>query len=198
MNNNNNKNNNNNNNTQSSSSSGSGSGAGKAVVNDFLKDGRQITWFGGSRMYDDSPIIESLIKIGKNAQRRAAAAAPPPAEASEAEATTKKTEEELSTLSSSSSTPSSTTTTTTTRNQQKEASTHQLVSAASSSEGAIILWCRRYDQVTKAFSPYCCFGRLGYSSHVVGSYPLSFVWNLLDYDQLLYRGGQTVRDMMML
>ena len=151
----------------------SSSGRGFVAANDFLNDGRQITWFGGSRMYDGSPIIESLIKIGKNAQRIADAAdAPSPLPTTET-AETNKTDSTQSSSSSSS-------------------------SASSVADGAIILWCRRYVQETKAFSPYYCFGRLGYCSHVVGSHPLSFVWNLLDYDQLLYRGGQDVRDMMML
>lgn len=37
------------------------------VVNDFLEDGKQITWFGGSRMFDDSPVIHKLIQLGKKA-----------------------------------------------------------------------------------------------------------------------------------
>lgn len=36
------------------------------VVNDFLDTGKQITWFGGSRMYDDSPVIHKLLKLGKD------------------------------------------------------------------------------------------------------------------------------------
>jgi hypothetical protein len=41
------------------------------VVNDFLEDGKQITWFGGSRMYDDSPVIQKLLRLGKDASENA-------------------------------------------------------------------------------------------------------------------------------
>lgn len=41
------------------------------VVNDFLDDGKQITWFGGSRMYDDSPVIHKLLRLGKAASEKA-------------------------------------------------------------------------------------------------------------------------------
>lgn len=37
------------------------------VVNEFLNDTQQITWFGGSRMYEDTPVIEKLIRLGKEA-----------------------------------------------------------------------------------------------------------------------------------
>lgn len=37
------------------------------VVNDFLNNATQITWFGGSRMHDDSPVIHKLIRLGKKA-----------------------------------------------------------------------------------------------------------------------------------
>ena len=88
--------------------------------NEFLDGGRQITWFGGSRMHDESPVVEKLIRYGKDAASR----------------------------------------------------------------DKIILWCRMYQTETKKFSPYACLGRLGYQSHVPRSQPLSFVWNLLDHDQL--------------
>ena len=39
------------------------------VVNDFLDDGKKITWFGGSKMYDDSPVIQKLLKLGKDATK---------------------------------------------------------------------------------------------------------------------------------
>ena len=91
------------------------------VVNDFLEGGKQITWFGGSRMQDDTPVVQRLLRLGK---------------------------------------------------------------AASPSSSSIILWCRRYEAEKKTYSPYVCLGRLGYQSHVPGSYPLSFVWMLLDYSAL--------------
>jgi hypothetical protein len=37
------------------------------VVNDFLDGGSRITWFGGSRMHDNSPVIHKLLKLGKQA-----------------------------------------------------------------------------------------------------------------------------------
>jgi hypothetical protein len=42
-------------------------GKGNTVVNDFLDDGQQMTWFGGSRMYDGTPVIEKLIRWGREA-----------------------------------------------------------------------------------------------------------------------------------
>lgn len=41
-----------------------------AVVNDFLNGGTQITWFGGSRMYDHSPVIHTLLRLGKEATEK--------------------------------------------------------------------------------------------------------------------------------
>jgi hypothetical protein len=35
------------------------------VVNEFLDKGRQVTWFGGSRMHDKTKIIQRLIHVGK-------------------------------------------------------------------------------------------------------------------------------------
>ena len=37
------------------------------VINDFLDGGRQIPWFGGSRMHDESPIIQQLLRVGMQA-----------------------------------------------------------------------------------------------------------------------------------
>lgn len=37
------------------------------VVNDFLEGGRKITWFGGSRMHEESNVIRRLIRVGKKA-----------------------------------------------------------------------------------------------------------------------------------
>lgn len=104
--------------------------------NDFLDNAKQITWFGGSRMHDDSPVIHKLLKHGKK------------------DATTTNKED----------------------------------------DAKIILWCRRYQPDVKKFTPYVCFGRLGYESHIPGSHPLSFVWNLLDYEGLKYHANQDVRD----
>jgi len=101
--------------------------------NDFLLDGRQITWFGGSRMHDESPVIHKLIQYGKDAMIK-------------------------------------------------------------KDDSKIILWCRRYQTENKKFTPYVCLGRLGYESHIPGSSPLSFVWNLLDYDGLKHNDDSAVRE----
>jgi hypothetical protein len=34
-------------------------------LNEFLKDGRHMTWFGGSRMHEQSPVIQRLLEIGQ-------------------------------------------------------------------------------------------------------------------------------------
>jgi hypothetical protein len=39
------------------------------IVNDFLNDGRQITWFGGSRMHEETPAILKLLRIGQRTDR---------------------------------------------------------------------------------------------------------------------------------
>jgi hypothetical protein len=43
---------------------------GKSVVNDFPEGGKFITWFGGSRMHDDSPVILQLSRLGKQAAQK--------------------------------------------------------------------------------------------------------------------------------
>lgn len=103
------------------------------VVNDFLDDSQQVTWFGGSRMHDESPVIHKLIQYGQ-------------------------------------------------RDDDKVAND-------------IILWCRRYQTTTdtKQFTPYVCFGRLTYHSHVPQSHPLKFIWNLVDYEGLKNHSDATVR-----
>jgi hypothetical protein len=35
------------------------------IVNDFLDGGRRVTWYGGSRMHEETPVIQKLIRIGK-------------------------------------------------------------------------------------------------------------------------------------
>jgi hypothetical protein len=100
------------------------------VVNDFLEDAKQITWFGGSRMHDESPVIHKLIQRGKEA------------------------------------------------------------TALSS---RIVLWCRKYQRDIKQFTPYVCFGRLAYHSHVPESQPLAFVWNLLDSEAFQNHSDPLVR-----
>lgn len=35
-----------------------------SVVNDFSHDGRRVTWFGGSKMKEESPTIQNLIRLG--------------------------------------------------------------------------------------------------------------------------------------
>ena len=118
--------------------------------NDFLDNGRQITWFGGSKMHDQSPAILSLLRLGK-----------------------KKSSDECKT----------TTTMTTTSG-----------SVMSSETSNVALWCRRYTPQTKTFTPYVCFGRLGYRSHNRESRPLAFVWDLLDYDGLKFHQNHVVRE----
>ena len=39
------------------------------VVNNFLNYGKKITWFGGSKMHDDSPVVQKLLKFGKDATK---------------------------------------------------------------------------------------------------------------------------------
>lgn len=117
--------------------------------NDFLDYGRQITWFGGSKMHDQSPAILSLLCLGK-----------------------KRSSDECKT----------TTTTKTSGN------------VMSSETSNVVLWCRRYTPQTKTFTPYVCFGRLGYRSHIPESRPLAFVWDLLDYDGLKFHQNHAVRE----
>ena len=101
------------------------------VVNEFLDDAQRITWFGGSRMHDESPVIQKLLEFGKG---------------------------------------------------------------ATAYHSNIVLWCRKYKPDLKGFTPYVCLGRLSYHSHVPGSRPLSFVWNLLDYKALRNHSDSIVRD----
>ena len=108
------------------------------VVNDFLNDAQQVTWFGGSRMHDESPVIHKLLKMGKQ---------------------------------------------------------HDIKGGDDDKPHSnIILWCRRYQADTKQFTPYVCFGRLTYHSHVPQSSPLKFVWNLVDYDGLKNHSDKVVRE----
>jgi hypothetical protein len=58
---------------------------------------------------------------------------------------------------------------------------------------SIILWCRRWQTKTKGFSPYVCLGRLAYHSHEPGSYPLTFVWKLLDHKAIQNHSDEEVR-----
>eukprot|EP00559_Dactyliosolen_fragilissimus_P005863 CAMPEP_0184859738 /NCGR_PEP_ID=MMETSP0580-20130426/4727_1 /TAXON_ID=1118495 /ORGANISM="Dactyliosolen fragilissimus" /LENGTH=292 /DNA_ID=CAMNT_0027356541 /DNA_START=449 /DNA_END=1324 /DNA_ORIENTATION=+ len=37
------------------------------VINNFIGGGMKMTWFGGSRMYNESPVIQHLIETGKRA-----------------------------------------------------------------------------------------------------------------------------------
>jgi hypothetical protein len=117
--------------------------------NDFLDDGRQITWFGGSKMHDQSPAILSLLRLGK-----------------------KKSSDDQKTM----------------------ATTTTSGSEMSSETSNVVLWCRRYTPQTKIFTPYVCFGRLGYRSHIPESRPLAFVWDLLDYDGLKFHHDHAVRE----
>ena len=38
------------------------------VNNEFPENGTQITWYGGSRMHDESPVIQKLIEVAKQQQ----------------------------------------------------------------------------------------------------------------------------------
>jgi hypothetical protein len=38
---------------------------GNSLVNDFSHNGSRVTWFGGSKMREESPVIQNLIRIGK-------------------------------------------------------------------------------------------------------------------------------------
>ena len=89
-----------------------------------------MTWFGGSKMHDETPLIKRLIATGKNADRL---------------------------------------------HKEEEASPYK--------PHGIILFCRLMDEKKRA-KPYVCLGRVGYHSHVPGSRPLQFVWNLLDFKRL--------------
>jgi hypothetical protein len=103
----------------------------KAIANEFLDGGTKITWFGGSRMVDDTPVVEKLIRWGKE---------------------------------------------------------------ATDSSSKIILWCRLFDPIRKTFHPYVCLGRLSYDSHQPQSYPLAFVWSLLDAERMRKNFNSAVRD----
>jgi hypothetical protein len=95
-----------------------------------------MTWYGGSRMTNESPVIQRLIQLG--------------------------TESKL---------------------QYEKDESHW--NSHEYNKG-IILWCRLNDVSMKGkYTPYICMGRLGYHSHEVDSYPVKFVWDLLDYNALI-------------
>mmetsp|Transcript_16563 Transcript_16563/g.25758 ORF Transcript_16563/g.25758 Transcript_16563/m.25758 type:complete len:341 (-) Transcript_16563:30-1052(-) len=107
------------------------------VVNDFLDNAQQVSWFGGSRMHDESPVIHKLLKMGKQ---------------------------------------------------------NDDTGGSDKSHSDIILWCRRYQTDTKKFTPYVCFGRLTYHSHIPQSHPLKFIWNLVDHDGMKNHSDMAVRE----
>ncbi|KAL7556783.1 hypothetical protein ACA910_005224 [Epithemia clementina (nom. ined.)] len=111
------------------------------VKNEFPgNNGSQITWYGGSRMHDQSPVIQRLIQKGKHS--------------------------------------------------------HATIEESPGDHGesfGIVLWCRRYMASKKCFTPYTCLGRLSYSSHEPGSRPLSFLFNLVDHQNLLQHPDSNVR-----
>jgi hypothetical protein len=45
-------------------------GGQNSLVNDFSSNGRRVSWFGGSKMREDSPVIQRLIHMGKDTERR--------------------------------------------------------------------------------------------------------------------------------
>jgi len=93
--------------------------------NEFLNGGKQLTWWGGSRMRAESPAIQKLVSVGRKATKK------------------------------------------------------DLPDSC-----GIVLWYRMYDSAKRTFEPYTCLGRLGYSTHEIGSHPIKFVWDLMDYDVL--------------
>lgn len=101
------------------------------LYNEFLDNGKQMTWFGGSKMHDETPLIEKLIAAGKESNKVF---------------------------------------------KEKEQS------SPDEADG-IILFCRLLDE-KKRPRPYTCMGRVGYHSHIPGSRPLQFVWNLIDHEGL--------------
>lgn len=44
------------------------------IINEFLDGGRRVTWYGGSRMHDETPVIQKLIRIGQSASSRSESA----------------------------------------------------------------------------------------------------------------------------
>jgi hypothetical protein len=54
-----------------------------------------------------------------------------------------------------------------------------------SADSGLVLWVRKYDKKIRGFTPYICLGRLSYYSHEPGSRPIKFIWNLLDYEELM-------------
>lgn len=62
------------------------------------------------------------------------------------------------------------------------------------SNGGVVLWCRQFVAEKRTFGPYVCFGRLTYQSHEPETQPLTFVWNLRDYDLLCSHKDKEVRD----
>ena len=135
------------------------------IINDFLDGGKRVTWFGGSRMHDESPVIQNLIRVGRRQQLQQQQ---------------QNEQQEPVTQSRETAEPSLTTTSTTT---------------SKSSSGGIVLWCRMYNEEKRTFGPYICMGRLGYVSHIPGSSPLSFIWNLLDYDAIQSHPDISVREL---
>lgn len=115
------------------------------VVNDFLDGAHQVTWFGGSRMHDESPVIHKLLNYGR-------------------------------------------------QDNSNGANNNPAEGRISKPHSNIILWCRRYQTETKQFTPYVCFGRLSYQSHVPQSHPLKFIWNLIDYEGLKNHSDAAVRE----
>ena len=97
------------------------------IKNKFVvhNDKAQMTWYGGSRMREESPVIQKLISIGQGGK-------------------------------------------------------DDILPESS----GIILFYRMYNLAKRVFEPYTCLGRLSYDSHEIGSQPIRFVWNLLDFDIL--------------
>lgn len=45
-------------------------GGQNSVVNDFSQNGSRVSWYGGSKMREDSPVIQRLIQMGKEIDSR--------------------------------------------------------------------------------------------------------------------------------
>ncbi|KAL7471659.1 hypothetical protein ACHAXS_011957 [Conticribra weissflogii] len=148
-------------------------------TNVFSKGGRHMTWYGGSNMREDSPIIRKLIRVGREA----------------ASLTEGNSRDEITTATAvvegaATATTTTTTTMTTTSKSTSSSSLSDDIIGYSTFErkpdedihANIILWCRTYDIHSRKLTPYTCFGRLSYVKHEENSHPVAFEWNLLDYD----------------
>jgi len=130
-----------------------------------------MTWYGGSKMREDSPIIQKLIRVGKKAASLAVGN-------STVENTATATTEATSSCS-----PSDEIIRISVGEKEQD----------EDADASILLWCRTFDAQTKRLTPYTCFGRLSYVKHDGNSHLVAFDWNLLDYDEIVV-GEDDVND----